>query len=83
MSVVILNKTYYIEKFENMVKEDIDKGTYALTEDNTIKDLKNFKQLFKRNCERYDKLDDMLPTLTSQPGYMLLLNHINFHLLIV
>ena len=26
--VVILNKTDYIEKLENMVKEGIDKGTY-------------------------------------------------------
>ena len=30
-----------------MIKEGIDKGKYTLTEDNTIKDLKNFKQLFK------------------------------------
>ena len=66
-----------------MIREGTDKGKYTLTEDNTIKDLKNFKQLFKRNCKGYDKLDDMLPTLTSQPEYMLLLNHINFHLLIV
>ena len=35
-SVVILNKTDYIEKLENMVKEGIDKGTYTLTEDNSI-----------------------------------------------
>ena len=49
LSVVILNKTDYTEKLENMVKESTDKGLITLTEDNTIKDLKNFKQFFKRN----------------------------------
>ena len=49
LSVVILNKTDYTEKLENMVKENTDKGIITLTEDNTIKDLKNFKQFFKRN----------------------------------
>ena len=46
-SEVILNKTDFIEKLENMVKEGIDKGTYTLTEYNTIKDLKNFKQFLR------------------------------------
>ena len=36
-SIVILNKTDYIEKLENLVKKGIDKGTYTLTEYNTIK----------------------------------------------
>ena len=49
LSVVILNKTDYTEKLENMVKESTDEGIITLTEDNTIKDLKNFKQFFKRN----------------------------------
>ena len=39
LSAVILHKRDYIEKLENMVKEGIDKGTYTLTEDNTISDL--------------------------------------------
>ena len=63
--VVILNKTDYIEKLENMVKESIDKGTYTLAEDNTVKDLKNFKQFLKQNFKGYDKLDDILPTSTQ------------------
>ena len=45
-SVVILNKTDYIEKLENMVKEGIDKGTYTLTEDNTIKGYLRYKTIF-------------------------------------
>ena len=65
-SVVILNKTDYTEKFENMAKDSIHKGTYILTEDNTIKVLKNFKQFLKRNFKGYYKFDDMLPT-SNQP----------------
>ena len=61
LSAVILNKRDYIEKLENMVKEGIDKGTYTLTEDNTIKDLNNLNQFPKRNFKGCDKLDDMLP----------------------
>ena len=56
-SVVILNKADYIDKLENIVKEGIDKGTYALTENNTIKDLKNFNKFLKRNFKGYDKLE--------------------------
>ena len=44
--VVILNKTDYIEKLENMIKEGIDKGTYTLTEDTNIKNLKTSNNLF-------------------------------------
>ena len=44
--VVILSKTNYIEKLENMVKEGIDKGTYTLTEDNTIKGYLRYKTIF-------------------------------------
>ena len=65
--VAIINKTDCIEKLENMVKEGIEKGTYTLTQVNTIKDLNNFKQFLKRNFKGYDKLDDMLPT-SNQPA---------------
>ena len=60
--VVMVNKIDYIEKLENMFKEGIEKGTYTLTQDNTITDLNNFKQFLKRNFKGYDKRDDMLPT---------------------
>ena len=66
-SVVVLNKTDYIEKLKDTVKESINKGTYTSTEDNTIIDLKNFKQFFKQNFKGYDKLNDMLPT-SNQPA---------------
>ena len=44
-----------------MVKEGIDKGTYTLTEDNTIRDLKNLNQFPKGSSKGCDQLDDMLP----------------------
>ena len=50
-----------------MIKEGIDKGTCTLTEDSIIKDRKNFKQFLKNKFQRYDKLDDMLPT-SNQPA---------------
>ena len=65
--MIVIIATDYIEKLENMAKEGIDKGTYTVTEDSTIKDLKNFKQFLKRNFKGYDKLDDMLPT-SNQPA---------------
>ena len=58
--VVILNKTEYNKKLENMVKEGIDKGTYTLTEDNTLKTLRTLSSSLKRNFKEYDKLDDVL-----------------------
>ena len=60
--LVILNKTDYIENLENIVRESIDIGRYTLTEDDTFKDLKNFKQFFKQNLKGYNKFHDILPT---------------------
>ena len=42
-----------------MVKDCINKRTYTLTEDNTIKDLKNLKQILQQKIKGYDELDDM------------------------
>ena len=80
-SVVILNKTDYIEKLENMVKEGTDKGTYTLkiTPLNTLRTSNNFL---------YEISKDITSSIicyqhpTNQPEYMLPLKHINFHLLI-
>ena len=79
---IILNKTDYIGTLGNIVKESIDKGTYTLTEDNTIKyqrTLSNFSNEIWKDiisfmiCYQY---------LTNQPEHMLPLKHIDFHLLI-
>ena len=64
-SVLILKEADY--SLRTWFKESIDKGTFNLNEDNTIKDLKNFQQFLKRNFKEYDKLDDMLPT-SNQPA---------------
>ena len=62
LMLVILNKTDYIENLGNIVRESIGTGSYTLTENNTIKDFKNFKQLFKQNLKGYNKFHDILPT---------------------
>ena len=51
-----------------MVKESMDKETYAVTEANTFKDLKNLKQFLKQIFKGYDQLDEMLQ-ISNQPEY--------------
>lgn len=51
-----------------MVKESMDKETYAVTEANTIKDLNNLKQFLKQIFKGYDQLDEMLQ-ISNQPEY--------------
>lgn len=51
-----------------MVKESMDKETYAVTEANTFKDLKNLKQFLKQIFKGYDQLDEMLH-ISNQPEY--------------
>lgn len=54
-SFVILNKKDYIAKLENIVKHGIDKGTYVMTENNTIKDLKPtfFRCNLAEKCSKF------------------------------
>ena len=51
-----------------MVKESMDKETYAVTEANFIKDLNNLKQFLKQIFKGYDQLDEMLQ-ISNQPEY--------------
>ena len=45
-SVVIMNRSDYIEKLEGMIEEGAKKGTYKKTEDTTLQDLKKFQDFF-------------------------------------
>ena len=51
-----------------MVKESMDKETYAVTEANFIKYLNNLKQFLKQIFKGYDQLDEMLQ-ISNQPEY--------------
>ena len=45
-SMVIMNRSDYIEKLEGMIEEGAKKGTYKKTEDTTLQDLKKFQDFF-------------------------------------
>ena len=51
-SVVIMNRSDYIEKLERMIEEGVKKGTYKKTEDTTLQDLKKFQKFFVQELYR-------------------------------
>ena len=55
--VVIMNKTNYVQKLQNMIDEAIEK--YANSSDNTLKDLKHFQDFFYRHFKKYKHYDRM------------------------
>ena len=59
--VVILNRDDYVAKFENMIQDGINNGTYKLTVDSTIKDLQKFQNFLYRNFGKYEHYDKMRP----------------------
>ena len=48
-SVVIMDKSDYIQKLEDMIKEGISKGTHEKTDENPLQDLKRFQNFLFRN----------------------------------
>ena len=57
--VVIMNKTDYVQKLQNMIDEGIEKGVYANSSDNTLKDLKQFQDFLYRHFKKYKHYDQM------------------------
>ena len=70
-TVLILSKTTYKEKLQEMIDDGIAKGKYERTEDNTIKDLQSFQSFLYRNfkdCKNDNfKYEDVRPT-SNQPA---------------
>ena len=62
--VVLIGKTDYQDKLQNMVDYGIKIGIYKVAEDNTPKDLKLFKSFLYRT---YEYCEEMLPKY-NQPG---------------
>ena len=54
---------------QSMIDEGIQKGVYAPTVDNTLKDLKHFRDFLYRNFKNYDKYEEMLPP-SNQPAQL-------------
>ena len=48
-SVVILNKSDYLDKMQSMLDEGIENGTYVVSRDTIIPDLKNFNSFIYRH----------------------------------
>ena len=48
-----MDKSYYIQKLEDMIEEGINKDTYERTDDTTSQDLKRFQDFLYRNFYNY------------------------------
>ena len=66
-SVVIMNRSDYIEKLEGMIEGGVKKGTYKKTEDTTLQDLKKFQDFLYRNFYTYEHYKSMYPH-SNQPA---------------
>ena len=58
---VILNRTDYRNKFNNMINEGIAEGKYIEIVDNTHKDLKRFQDFLYRNLYKHEQYENMRP----------------------
>ena len=64
---VILNRTDYQNKVNNMINEGITEGKYIETVDNAHKNLRCFQDLLYRNLYKYEQYKNMRPK-SNQPG---------------
>ena len=68
--VVIMNKSDYQNKMQQMIHDGIRDGIYKVTADNTLDDLKTFKSFLYRNFYgKYEHYEKMLPK-SNQPGQL-------------
>ena len=68
--VVIMNKSDYQNKVQQMINDWIRDGIYKVTADNTLDDLKTFKSFLYRNFYgKYEHYEKMLPK-SNQPGQL-------------
>ena len=64
---VILNKSDYIRKVNNIIEEGMQQGKYIETIDTTQSDLKHFQDFLYRHFKRSEHYDQMRP-VSNQPG---------------
>ena len=64
---VILNKSDYIRKVNNIIEEGMQQGKYIETIDTTQSDLKHFQDFLYRHFKRSEYYDQMRP-VSNQPG---------------
>ena len=51
--VVVMNKSDYVQKLQQMRNDEIEKGVYAESEDNTIVELNRFNDFINRHFQSY------------------------------
>ena len=64
---VILNKSDYIRKFHNIIKEGMEQGKYIELIDTTESNLKCFQDFLYRHFKKSEQYDQMRP-VSNQPG---------------
>ena len=68
--VVIMNKSDYQNKMQQMIHDGIRDGIYKVTADNTLDDLKTFQSFLYHNFYgKYEHFEKMLPK-SNQPGQL-------------
>ena len=68
--VVIMNKSDYQNKVQQMINDWIRDGIYKVTADNTLDDLKTFQSFLYHNFYgKYEHFEKMLPK-SNQPGQL-------------
>ena len=67
--VVLMNKKDYIDKLQTMIDDGVKRGVYTPTTDNTLDDLRHFRDFLTRNFKDYPKCDKMFPQ-SNQPARM-------------
>ena len=70
---VILNKSNYIRKVNNIIEEGLQQGKYIETIDATQRDLKYFQDFLYRHCKKSEHHDQMRPVSNNQVDYLQLL----------
>ena len=58
-SVIILNKSDYLDKIYGLLNEGITKGTYVPCEDTILTDLKKFQDFIRYNFKKHKEYENM------------------------
>ena len=53
-TIVLMNRSDYIEKLKVMIDAKIRKGIYEMTNDSTLQGLKRFQDFLHRNLRGYE-----------------------------
>ena len=80
--VIVMNKSDYVQKLQDMIDEGINRGVYTQTTNNTPKDLKTFCDFLYRNFKNHPKYQKIFPT-SNQYDFTELQKPINSQVLTV